>query len=120
MADKKFTIREGIEVTEEVVSSIAGLAALEVEGINSLNGGITQSNLPRAGAVRLARAIRILRNEDSSITVQMIVSVKYGYSILKVTEAVQDKVKSSIENMTDIKVEAVDVKVATVNTADNR
>jgi uncharacterized alkaline shock family protein YloU len=115
MADKNFTIREGIEVTETVIASIAGLAALESEGINALNGGINSNNLPRAGAGKIARAIRVLKNEDSTISIQLIVSVKYGYSILKVTEHVQEKVKTSIENMTDITVKAVDVKVSSVD-----
>ncbi|MCR4782043.1 MAG: Asp23/Gls24 family envelope stress response protein [Lachnospiraceae bacterium] len=115
MADKNFVIRDGVEVTETVIASIAGLAALEAEGINTLNGGITANTLPKAGANKVARAIRVVRNEDSSISIQMIVSVKYGYSILKVTEHVQEKVKTSVESMTDITVKNVDVKVSSVD-----
>lgn len=116
MADKNFTIREGVEVTENVIASIAGLAALEAEGINALNGGIAANTLPRAGASKVARAIRVVTNDDATISIQMIVSVKYGYSILNVTEHVQEKVKTSVENMTDITVKSVDVKVSSVDT----
>ncbi|MBP7060148.1 MAG: Asp23/Gls24 family envelope stress response protein [Lachnospiraceae bacterium] len=114
MADKTFTIREGITINEEVILAIAGLGALEVEGVDTLTGGINNKLLPKAGMSKLSKAIRLIHEDNGMLSIQIILSVKYGYSIMKVTEAVQEKVKSSVENMTDLKIKAVDVKVSTV------
>ena len=114
MADKTFTIREGITINEEVILAIAGLGALEVDGVDTLTGGINNRLLPRARMSKLSKAIRLIHEDNGMLSIQIILSVKYGYSIMKVTEAVQEKVKSSVENMTDLKIKAVDVKVSTV------
>jgi uncharacterized alkaline shock family protein YloU len=115
MADKTFTIREGITINEEVILAIAGLGALEVEGVDTLNGGINSRLLPKAGINKLSKAIRLIHEDNGMLSIQIIISVKYGYSIMKVTEAVQEKVKSSVESMTDLNIKAVDVKVSAVN-----
>ena len=41
--------------------------------------------------------------------------MKYGYNIPDVSEKVQEKVKSAIENMTGLSVLDVNIKIASVN-----
>lgn len=114
MAEKNYTIREGVHITPDVIATIAGLAATEPEGVAYLNGGLTNATVARAGASKVGKAVRIIDNADESITVQLIIAVKYGYTVLDVSKQVQEKVKSSIENMTDLSVKNVDVKVSGV------
>ncbi len=115
MAEKNYNIQDGVDVTEQVVAVIAGLAATETEGVAALNGGLTNDLVAKASKSRIQKAIRIVNNPDESITVQIILAVKYGFTILDVSTQVQEKVKSSIENMTDITVSNVDVKIQTVS-----
>ncbi len=42
-------------------------------------------------------------------------NIEYGYSIMKVSEKVQDKVKAAIENMTGLEVSMVNIRIASVN-----
>lgn len=112
---KVYSIRDGVTVTEQVLADIAGLAATDVEGVACLNGGLTRENIARAGESKINKAVRVIGREDGSLTVQLIIVTDYNHSIVKVSGQVQEKVKSTIEGMTDIPVSAVDVKVATVN-----
>ncbi|MCR5451731.1 MAG: Asp23/Gls24 family envelope stress response protein [Lachnospiraceae bacterium] len=116
--DKVFTIKEGVTVTDEVVSIIAGLSATEVEGAVSLGGDLMPELISKAGAGKLSKGVRILRSEDDSVMVRLAVNIGYGYDIPKVCKAIQEKVKSGIESMTGIAVKEVDIKVASVAIAE--
>ena len=61
------------------------------------------------------KAVRVIGNEDGSVTAQLIIVVDYEHSIVKVSEQVQEKVKDTLEDMTDLTVKAVDVKVSNVS-----
>lgn len=114
MADKNFKIREGIEVTEEVLETISGIAALEVEGASALHGNITSKNIYKSGKNKIRRAVNVLSNDENTVSVRLSISIKYGYSVMDVTKKIQEKVKNSVESTTDLKVNSVDVKVSSV------
>ncbi|MEE3380013.1 MAG: Asp23/Gls24 family envelope stress response protein [Lachnospiraceae bacterium] len=115
MAEKNYQIQDGVDVSEHVLATIAGLAAAEVEGVAVLNGGLTSNMIAKAPKSRLAKAVRVINNEDNTLTVQAIIVVKYGYTIIDVSTQVQEKVKNAIENMTELTVRSVDVKVSNVS-----
>ena len=113
-----YTIRENggngtVKIADEVVAVIAGLAATEVKGVASIAGGITNDTVARKGIKALSKGVRV-GVEDQLVTVDLTVSLEYGYSIPEVGTAVQEKVKSAIENMTGMKVTDVNVKVADI------
>lgn len=114
MAENTFTVEEGVTVTDEVVATIAGLAASDVEGIAYIGNGLTRENITRAGASKLSKGIHIIREEDDSITVRLAVVLKYGYEVPKVCHDIQDKVKANVTNMTGIQVKEVDIRIASV------
>ena len=90
-----------VKIASDVVSVIAALAATEVEGVNSMAG------MNKFGA-------RVLMNEGR-VHVDMMIIVKYGYSIPKISKQVQSRVSQQIETMTGLKVSGVNVRVAGVN-----
>ncbi|MEE1115057.1 MAG: Asp23/Gls24 family envelope stress response protein [Eubacterium sp.] len=102
-----------VQIEDEVIATIAALAATEVEGVASLGGGITHAKAARAGARALSRGVKI-EIEDRVISVRMIVNMKYGYNIPDTTVKVQEKVKTALENMTGLEVSGVNVSVADV------
>lgn len=103
-----------VVITDEVVSVIAGLAALEVEGVDSLLGGVKSDNITKAGASKLAKSIRIIQLDADSVAVRMAVNLSYGCEIPKTSATLQEKVKSAIESMTGLAVAGVDVRIAAV------
>lgn len=103
-----------VQITEEVIAIIAALAATEVEGIDSMAGGITNEIAAKFGKKNLAAGVGVSFAENV-INVELALVIKMGVSIPDVAREVQEKVKSSIENMTGMTVGAVNIKIANVN-----
>ena len=122
MADKKdFVIKEEengiVNIGEEVIAIIAGLAATEVDGVLSLVGNLTNELISKAGGSKLAKGIKVVTNESDKIAVKVAVNISYGYEIPIICQQIQEKVKASVENMTGLDVVSVDVKIASVDVA---
>ena len=109
----------GVNISEEVIGIIAGLGAVEVEGVESLAGNLTAETISKAGQGKLAKAVRVVDDEPGKIVVRMAINMKYGYEIPKVSGMVQEKVKQAVETMTGLVVTAVDIRIATVSVANN-
>ena len=52
---------------------------------------------------------------EEHVSVDLSLNMKYGYSIPAVSEKVQDKVKTAIENMTGLTCTDVNIRIAGVN-----
>ncbi|MDO5336013.1 MAG: Asp23/Gls24 family envelope stress response protein [Eubacteriales bacterium] len=103
-----------VKVADEVVTIIAGLAATEVEGVASMAGNITNELVSKLGKKNLARGVRVTILEGV-VTVDLTLNIEYGKNILETSKKVQDKVKSSIENMTGLEVADVNIHIAGVD-----
>ena len=105
-----------VQITEEVIAIIAGLAATEVEGVNSMAGGITNEIVARLGKKNLAAGVNVgFSDGDGAVIVDLQLVIEMGISVPEVSQQVQEKVKTSIENMTGLKVKAVNIKITNVN-----
>ena len=102
-----------IHISEEVLSVIAAAAALEVEGVGGLAANLGTDIAELLGKKTLSRGIR-LQVEEESVTVDVAVLVKYGYTIPDVGRAIQEAVASSIEATSGLTVAAVNVNVGGV------
>ena len=108
-----------VKIADEVVTVIAGLAATEVEGVASMEGNITTELVSTLGVKNLSKGVKITVLEGV-VTVDLTLNIEFGKNILEVSKKVQDKVKSSIENMTGLTVLDVNVKIAGVNMDEGR
>ncbi len=113
---EKDTIGE-VQIADEVVAIIAGLAATEVEGVDSMAGNITNEWVSRLGMKNLSKGVKVDVTEEH-VSVDLSLIMKYGYSIPEVSEKVQEKVKTAIENMTGLSVLDVNIRIAGVNMED--
>ena len=103
-----------IQVADEVVAIIAGLAATEVEGVASMAGNITKDIIARLGMKNLSRGVRVEMSEGA-VVVYLALNIAYGYAIPEVTANVQNKVKTAIQSMTGLEVSAVNIRIADVD-----
>ena len=108
-----------VEISNEVVTIIAGLAATEVQGVTSMAGNITNGIVSRLGMKNLAKGVKITL-EGSEVRVFLTLNLDYGVSIPKTCRKVQEKVKSAIENMTGLTVQDINIKIASVTMEDGK
>ena len=113
-----YTLENGnmgqVQIADEVVAIIAGLAATEVEGVACMAGNITNELVSKLGKKSLSKGIRV-KVEDGIVNVNVALNIAYGYSVPKTCKKVQEKVKAAIENMTGLEVEKVDIQIANVS-----
>ena len=103
-----------VQIADEVVAIIAGLAATEVEGVDSMAGNITNELVSKLGVKNLSKGVKITVLEGV-VTVDLTLNIEFGKNILEVSKKVQDKVKSSIENMAGLEVADVNIRIAGVD-----
>ena len=101
-----------ITYANEVISTIVTVATLEVEGISGITGGGAISGIITRG--RTPRGVKVDVKGDQ-VSVDISVSVDYGIPIQKVGRNCQENVRKSIETMTGLKVERVDLHVVSVS-----
>ena len=102
-----------VQIADEVVAIISSLAALEVEGVAKMSGNIPNELVSKLGMNKLSKGVKVEVSPES-VNIDLALEMKYGYSIPKVSEQVQEKVKSAIESMTGLLVERVNVRIVGV------
>ena len=102
-----------VKIADEVVAIIAGLAAMEVEGVASMAGNAPRDLISKLGMKSLSKGVKV-DVLDGIVTVSLALNLNYGYSIKEITSKVQEKVKTAIENMTGLEVADVNIRVAGV------
>lgn len=102
-----------VKIADEVVAIIAGLVAMEVEGVASMAGNATRELISKLGMKSLSKGVKV-DVLDGIVTVSLTLNLLYGYGVKDISVKVQEKVKSSIENMTGLEVADVNIRVAGV------
>ena len=102
----------------DVIATIAGLAATEVEGVASMvgstSGGLAEIFKRGQNARSLTKGVRVELN-DNTVSVQLTIVVDYGSPIPRVAKNIQENVKKAIETMSGLEVTAVNVVVQGVS-----
>lgn len=105
-----------VQIADDVVAAIAGIAALEIEGVNSLSGNFPNEIADRIKGKNASNtkgvSVEVL---DSNVSISLSLVLDYGYSIPEVTSLVQDRVRASVENMTGLSIIDVNIKITGVN-----
>ncbi len=102
----------GIKISDEVVATIAGMAASEVNGVANMNGGLVGGITEMLG--KKTKGVKVQVGEKET-TIDISLTVEYGARIPDIAWEVQNKVKTQVESMTGLKVVAVNVIVQGVN-----
>lgn len=102
------------KVAEEVVAIIAGLAAMEIEGVAAMSGGIVSGIAERLGRKDLTRGVKVEVGEEQ-VAVDLFLITQFGMSIPEIARKVKENVKSKIEAMTGLEVVEVNVNVQGVH-----
>ena len=102
-----------VQVADDVVAVIAGLAATEVKGVAAMAGNITNEIMSKVGRKNLSKGVKISVS-GKHVKIALAIMMEYGYNIPGTCSKVQDRVKSAVENMTGLEVTDVDIRIASV------
>jgi len=103
-----------VHIAEEVIASVTSLAACEVDGVASLvtaDGAQISDLVSKRG---LARGVKLVIADDTVI-VDVYILVKYGSNVRNAAQKVQDNIKRTLESMTGMTVNAVNVHVSGIS-----
>ena len=100
----------------DVVATIAGLAATEVEGVANMtspSSGIADM-FSRKSSRNFTKGVRI-DLEENTVRVDITIVVEYGTPVPDVARGIQENVKKAIETMSGLNVHSVDVHVTGIS-----
>lgn len=103
-----------VKIADDVVAMIASLATTEIDGVSAMAGNITNELMSKVGMKNLTKGVRVDVLENN-VTVDLAVTMEYGYNIPATCQKVQQKVKSAIENMTGLNCTDVNIRIAGIN-----
>lgn len=114
--NKTEEVGNGIEISNDVIAVIAGVAVSEVQGVFAMSGGFAGGITEvLSGKKNLAKGIKVEKTENNA-KIDVNIIVEYGSRIPDVAFEIQNRVKKAVESMTGYKVEEVNVHVQGVNT----
>lgn len=103
-----------VYLAEDVIATIAGLAAIrDVKGVSAV-GDSAMKNMAGQNVKKASRGVKV-DIADGIVNVDLALAISYGYNIPETCRKVQSKVQSNIENMTGLKVASVNLRIAGLN-----
>lgn len=104
-----------VKISDEVVSVIAEIAADEIQGIVEIPHGVSSniSQILKGKKSSNGKSVKVTLEEDKAI-IELNVAVEYGMRIPDIVSSVQENVKKTVEAMTGLKVDKVNVNVQNI------
>lgn len=99
-----------IRIHDNVIASIASVAATEVEGVKAIGRSLGAGILELIDKKNL-HAIKVEKDKNGDITVQVPLIIKYGFNIPEVANKVQQNVSDALEKMTNLSIKDINVNV---------
>ena len=100
-----------IQISEDVVASVAAMAVMEQEGVCGLSTGIGSDIAEMLGKKTLAKGIR-LSTEGEALRIDCEIVAQFGQPVFVLARNVQEHVKSCVESLTGLSVAQVNVNVS--------
>lgn len=103
-----------IKISEEVIATIAGIAASGNENVASMGGGFVEGIVGMLGKKAPGKGIKVEMKENQ-VNIDLAVVMQYGCKIHEVARDMQDRVRKAVEDMTALEVLSVNVNVLGVS-----
>lgn len=103
-----------VRIADDVVGNIAAIASTEIEGVAGTVGNVTKELMSRLGLNPRSKGVKVVI-DGNMVTLDMALIMKYGYNIPVTSKQVQERVKTSVENMTGLTVVNVGVRIVGID-----
>lgn len=104
-----------LNISDDVVATIAGIAAMEIEGVADMSVGVVGGIAEKLGAKK-QKGVKVAVTPDGAV-IDLYIVVQFGIRIPELAWEVQENVKNSVETMTGIDVLKVNVHIEGVSFA---
>lgn len=104
-----------VKIADDVVATIAAIAAGEVDGVSGITGNISDKFMNSVGIKGGAVSGVRVDVAGNMVRVDIAIIIKYGHNVRETSKKVQDKIKNSIETMTGLNVTDVNIRITGVN-----
>ena len=84
-----------VHISDDVLAVISAMAAMEVDGVLAMAG------------------VRV-KVDENTVVIDLSIVLRMNENIVKISNKVQDKVKTTVENMTGMEVAGVNVNISNV------
>ncbi len=118
-ASDLFDNSDSMMITDEAIAVMAGVAASEVRGVAGMSGGFAGGIAEVFGRRNLSKGVKVVTKNDTT-TVDLYVIVKYGYRIPDLAYEIQETVKSTIENLSGIEVDSVNIHIQGIDYSEDK
>jgi uncharacterized alkaline shock family protein YloU len=98
-----------IKIHDNVIASIASIAAKEIEGIKGV--GKSKTGILQLIHKDTVSSIKIKKDKNGEIVVQVPIVIKYGFNIPDTANRVQENVRNSLEKMTNLSIREINIDV---------
>ena len=104
-----------IKISIDVVSTIAGIAASEIEGVAGMYGTFAGGIAEMLGAKKNpSKGVKVDMG-DGSVSIDLYIVVDYGVRIPELSWEIQESVKNNVETMTGLDVLKVNIHIEGVS-----
>jgi len=117
MSEQNYITNAGsLKISQEVIASIAGYTATDMEGVSSL--ATVPANLTGWLEKQPLRPVSI-KLDDGVAVIDIRLRVKHGAKIPELSRKLQSNVKEAVQNMTGVVVSKVNLQIAGVDFAED-
>ena len=99
-----------VRIADEVIASIAGIAAMDIPGVVGMSSGLIGGMAEMMGKKNPSKGVKV-QVGAREVAVDLYIIVEYGLRIPDVALLVQEKVKEAVETATGLSVIEVNVHV---------
>ena len=103
-----------VRIADDVVANIAAIAATEIEGVAGTVGNVTKELMSRLLLNPRSKGVKVVI-DGNMVTLDLALIMKYGYNIPITSKQVQERVKTSVENMTGLTVVNVGIRIVGID-----
>lgn len=99
-----------IRIHNNVIASIASIAAGEITGVKRIGGDFKSGLFELLGKKSLA-AIKVEIDKNEEVKLEIPLVIKYGFNIPDIANRVQENVRNALEKMTNLSIKDINVNV---------
>lgn len=104
-----------VKISVEVISTVAGIATAEIKGVAGMSGSVVGGIAEILGGKKnKGKGVKVEVVENKAV-IDLYIIVDYGVCIPDIAWDIQENVKNSVESMTGMTVEKVNIHVEGVS-----